>query len=225
MEKLKEQEKTIDTPYIPTLEEYEQALINRFTLQVYEKFKNAKVGIAGLGGLGSNIAVMLARTGIGHLHLIDFDKVDITNLNRQAYSTRHLNMPKTEALKEILKDINPYCKVTTDTIRLDKENVPVLLGTYPIVCEAFDNADNKAMLVNTLFEECPGVKMVSGSGMAGYGSSNDIYTKKVMKNLYVSGDRVSDIADVSGLLSSRVSVVAGHQANMVIRLILGIEEV
>ncbi len=209
----------------PTKQELDNALEARFTSEVYEKFKQAKVAIAGLGGLGSNIAVMLARTGIGHLHLVDFDQVDITNLNRQAYSISHLGQNKTDALREILQRINPYINITTDTVYVDNTNVIQLFGGYPIVCEAFDRAENKAMLVNQLLEHCTKTTIVAGSGMAGFGSSNEIGTQRVMKNLYLCGDGTTDVNEVIGLTSARVSICAGHQANMIIRLILGIEEV
>jgi sulfur carrier protein ThiS adenylyltransferase len=209
---------------IPTKEEIDKALEERFSCEGYDKFKKAKVAIAGLGGLGSNIAVMLARTGIGHLHLVDFDQVEITNLNRQAYDISHLGLNKTDALKLILQNINPYIKITTKTIFVDKVNVNELFGGFPIVCEAFDKAENKAMIVNSLLEQYHHTKIVAGSGMAGFGSSNEIHTKRAMKNLYLCGDGKTDISDVIGLTSARVSICAGHQANMIIRLILGMEE-
>lgn len=208
---------------IPTLAEMESAWTERFSTEHYDKFKHAEVGIAGLGGLGSNIAVMLARTGIGHLHLVDFDRVDITNLNRQAYRMSQLGRFKTDALKEILEEINPYLKITTDTVFVKEDNAVALFETYPLVCEAFDKAENKAMLVNTLLDQCPEMKIVSGSGMAGYGSSNTIQTRKLMRNLYLCGDGVTDIMDVIVVTSPRVSICAGHQANMIIRLILGMD--
>lgn len=208
---------------IPSRREIEKTLQERITPQIYEKMKRAEIGIAGLGGLGSNIAVMLARTGIGHLHLVDFDKVDLTNLNRQAYHISHLNRLKTDALKELLLEINPYLDVTTKTVRVTKDNATELFGKYAIVCEAFDHPENKAMLVNTLLEQCPQMKIISGSGMAGYGSANDIVTKRAMKNLYICGDGITEVKQGISLIASRVSICAGHQANMVIRLILGIE--
>lgn len=209
---------------IPTRKEFETALINRFSLDTYEKFKHAKVAIAGLGGLGSNIAVMLARTGIGHLKLIDFDRVDITNLNRQHYTIDHLGEEKTKALRSILEQINPHIDITTETVYVDNNNIESLFGGYSIVCEAFDKAENKAMLVNGLMEYFPDAKIVAGSGMAGYGSSNDIKTRKVMRNLYLCGDGKTDVEEVIGLTAARVNICAGHQANMIIRLIMGLEE-
>lgn len=209
----------------PTKEELEEAMDKRFSKEVYKKLKNAKVAVAGLGGIGSHIAVNLARSGVGKIHLVDFDRVDLTNLNRQAYTIEHLGKLKTEALKEILLNINPYLDITTKTVKVTEENVISIFNKYPIVCEAFDNPDNKAMLVNNLLEKLEGVKVVSSSGMAGYESSNLIKTTKVMRNFYLCGDRVTDAYSGIGLMSGRVNICAGHASNMVIRLILGIEEI
>lgn len=109
-----------------------------------EKFSNARVAVAGLGGLGSNIAVMLARSGIGHLLLVDFDTVDVTNLNRQMYMIPHLGRPKAEALPDILCQINPYLEYESVCVKVTPENVKQLFEMYPIVCEAFDKPDQKS---------------------------------------------------------------------------------
>lgn len=210
---------------IPNKEELEEAMDKRFSKEIYEKLKHAKVAVAGLGGIGSHIAVNLARSGVGKIHLVDFDRVDLTNLNRQAYTIEHLGKLKTEALKEILLKINPYLDITIDTVKVTEDNVLSIFNGYPIVCEAFDNPDNKALLVNNLLEHFKDVKVVSSSGMAGYGSSNEIKTIKVMKNFYLCGDRVTDAYSGIGLMSGRVNICSGHASNMVIRLILGIEEI
>ena len=152
-----------------TKEQYDAMLIERHGQKVFEILSKACVGIAGLGGLGSNIAMMLARSGIGRLLLIDFDVVEPSNLNRQHYMVSHLGMPKAE--------------------------------------------------------NCPGLPIISGSGMAGYGSSNTIQTKKVMKNLYLCGDQVSGIESVGSLMAPRVQICAAHEANMALRLLLGIKDV
>ena len=132
---------------------------------------------------------------------------------------------KTIALQNHLMEINPYLKITYDTVKVTKENVLSLLEDYPIVCEAMDNPEYKAMLVNTLLEKKPNTKIVAGSGMAGYDSSNKICTKRVMKNLYLCGDSENDAYAGIGLMAGRVSICAGHQANMIVRLILGLEDV
>ncbi len=207
--------------YCISEKELEKAFDERFPEEIKVKLKNASVAVAGLGGLGSNIAVMLARSGVGKLFLVDFDRVDVTNINRQAYFVSHIGMEKTTALREILEQINPYMNIETKTVKVTEDNAPELFGSYPIVCEAFDRPDQKAMLTGTLLSSCPGVTVVSGNGMAGYGDANDIRTEKKMHRLYVCGDLRSDTSEGMGLMAPRVAICAGHQANQVIRLILG----
>ena len=145
-------------------EELERAFDARFPPEVKEKLRRARVAVAGLGGLGSNIAVMLARSGVGHLFLVDFDRVDVTNLNRQMYLIPHLGMTKCWAMEQIIGQISPYLDIRTRVIRVTEENAAGLFAEYPIVCEAFDQADQKAMLVGTLLRSCPQTTLVSGSG-------------------------------------------------------------
>lgn len=185
-----------------------------------ERLAVAHVAIAGLGGLGSHIAMELARTGVGYLHLVDFDVVDVSNLNRQMYSCRDLGRHKTEALAQAICDVNPNVQVQIDTVRVNGQNLLSLFVGDTIVCEAFDQPEAKAMLVNGLLAAFPEVRIVSGSGMAGYGRSNDIRTRRLGKRLFLCGDGVSGLAAGRGLLGPRVSICAGHQANKVLELIL-----
>ena len=204
--------------------EIENALIERHTKNVYEKLKESRVAIAGLGGLGSNIAVSLARIGVGHLLLVDFDTVDITNLNRQQYFLHHIGQKKTEALTEIIRDINPYIITEHRTVMINEKNAPEIFADYDIICEAFDKPENKAMLINTILAKSPEKQIISGNGMAGYLSANKIKTRKAMRNLYICGDETADIDTDGGLMAPRVAVCANHQAKMAVRLILGEKE-
>ena len=201
-------------------EELDRAFDARFPDEMRKKLRGAKVAVAGLGGLGSNIAVMLARSGIGHLFLVDFDVVDVTNLNRQMYFISHLGLPKTEALPQILYQINPYLICESMRIKVTPENVRELFKEYPIVCEAFDKPDQKAMLVRELLMQCPETIVVSGNGMAGYGDTNDICTSQKMRRLYVCGDQKTDVGRGIGLMAPRVAACAAHEANKVIQLIM-----
>ena len=210
---------------ILTKEEIKAALEERHSPEIQEKLSAGRAAIAGLGGLGSNVAYALARIGVGHLRLIDFDVVDITNLNRQQYFMEHIGMPKTEALESLLKKINPYLDIRTDCVRVTEDNIKELFGEWDIVCEAFDDPDAKAMLVNGILEHFPEKKLVSASGMAGFGSSNTIVTRKVTDNFYLCGDRVSAPEYGRGLMAPRVAICAAHEANMITRLILGEEDV
>ncbi len=205
-------------------EEFENILEKKHTAKVQNKIKNAKVAIAGLGGLGSNIAVLLARIGIGKLFLVDFDIVDISNINRQSYFISDIGMYKTSAIKKQLLKINPYIEIEIKTIKITSDNVVEIFKDYEFVCEAFDEPDYKAMMVEKLLLNT-NCKIVSSSGMAGYFSSNLINTKKVMSRLYICGDGENGIKEYSQLMSPRVMICAGHQSNMILRLILGIEEV
>lgn len=209
-----------------TWEEMYASLCERHTKEVQDKLLQGKVAIAGLGGLGSNIAVALARAGVGTLHLIDFDVVDISNLNRQQYRIRDIGRKKTEALAEIIRDINPFVQLKLDCVRVNADNVQELFREEDIVCEAFDQAKEKAMLVDAFFSSFKKEKiLLSGSGMAGYHSSNAIKTRQLNKRFYLCGDGVNGLESGQSLMAPRVSICAGHEANMVIRLLLGEHEV
>ena len=206
---------------IPSREVMREALNIRHGEDLQNKISAARVAVCGLGGLGSNIAIALARAGVGHLHLIDFDRVDLTNLNRQQYAVGQLGQYKTDALRETLALISPYCDVTCDTIRVTEENLPDLLKTEDYICEAFDRAEAKAMLVSGVLEHFPEKYLVADSGLAGLGSANTIQTRRVSQRFYLCGDGTSDSSVGLGLVASRVLVCAAHEANMILRLIAG----
>ena len=206
---------------IPTREEWNQALIERHGKDLQEKFSSATVAVCGLGGLGSNIAIALARAGIGKLLLIDFDRVDITNLHRQQYKVNQIGCYKTEALAEILLEIAPYTEIKAVTAKITEENFADLLKGADVVCEAFDNAEAKAMLVNGVLEQLPDCYLVAASGMAGMDTPNTIRTRKVMGRFYLCGDETNDVADTIGLVAPRVMLCAAHQAHTVLRILAG----
>ena len=204
---------------IPTKEQWHRALCERHGEDIQIKFESATVAICGLGGLGSNIAVALARAGVGNLVLIDFDKVDITNLHRQQYKANQIGRYKTEALAENLREISPYTEITLQTVRVNDVNAVELLQDADIICEAFDDAECKAQLVNTVLEKMPHKYIVAASGMAGFSSANTIKTRKITSRFYLCGDEVSDVKDGVGLVSSRVMICAAHQAHMVLKIL------
>lgn len=209
---------------IPSREVMREALNIRHGEDLQNKISAARVAVCGLGGLGSNIAIALARAGVGHLHLIDFDRVDLTNLNRQQYAVGQLGQYKTDALRETLSLVSPYCDVTCDTVRVTEENLPDLLRNEDYICEAFDRAEAKAMLVSGVLEHFPEKYLVAASGLAGLGSANTIQTRRVSKRFYLCGDGTSDSSVGLGLVASRVLVCAAHEANMILRLIAGERE-
>ena len=210
---------------IPTKEEWNKALVERHGKELHRAFSSAVVAICGLGGLGSNIAISLARAGVGQLILCDYDRVDITNLHRQQYKADQIGMYKTDALAENLREINPYIELETHTERIAEENAVTLLKDADIICEAFVDAECKAMLTNTVFTEMRDKYLVAASGMAGLYDANRIKTRKVMKRFYLCGDEVSDVADTIGLVAPRVMLCAAHQAHTVLRILAGEYEV
>ncbi len=202
---------------IPAAEELEALMVARHTPRVHEKIKGATVGIAGLGGLGSSVAVALARLGVGRLILVDFDVVEPSNLNRQQYFIDQIGLPKTEALAANLRRINPYVKYEIHCVRIVPENIPELFGEVDVLVEAFDRADQKAMLLQS-FRNAP---VVAASGMAGYGSVETMGVRRMGKQIYVVGDLETGAAQGCGLMAPRVGIAAHMQANVVLRLLLG----
>ncbi len=210
---------------LPPEEDYFEMVTLRNTPGIQETLKNATVGIAGVGGIGSNVAVHLARAGVGHLVVADFDVVDPSNLNRQNYYTRHIGMKKTEALADVLFNINPYIEITAHHTYLDSSNIRPLFKDVTVMVEAFDRAENKSMLIDEWTPLLPQIPLVSASGMAGMGPSNEIRTRKLGDNLYIVGDLTSDFESGEGIMSARVVLCAAHQSNAVLRLLLNHKEV
>ncbi len=204
----------------PAVAEIERLLIARHTPGVHSKIKNSTVGIAGVGGLGSQIAVALARVGIGRLIIADFDIIDPTNLNRQQYFIDQIGMFKVTALTDNLRRINPATEVIAHQTRIHYHNVNQVFSNVDILVEAFDSPDQKALLANFWLTHHRDKPLITGSGMAGYGPSNTITTTKVSKNFYVCGDRNTAAGPGIGLMAPRVGIAAHHQANAVLRLLL-----
>ncbi len=208
-----------------TKEEIEQSLSLRHGAAIQQALSLGRVAIAGLGGLGSNVAFALARLGVGHLHLIDFDRVDLTNLNRQQYLLCHVGQWKTDALKAQLLQINPYLDLVTSCTRVTEDNIQTLFADESIICEAFDDPEAKALLVNGILEQFPEKKLVCASGMAGFGSSNAIHTRRIGQNFYLCGDETTDLGEGVCLMAPRAALCAAHQSNLITRLLLGEETV
>jgi sulfur carrier protein ThiS adenylyltransferase len=186
---------------------------------IRSKLANYTVGIAGAGGLGSNCAVALARSGIGRLILVDFDTVSESNLNRQYYFIEQIGIFKVEALKQNIQKINPNILVKTVNERLTEINTVEIFSDCDIIVEAFDRAEEKQMLIETLLSEKPFVPLVSGLGMAGFGNTSLLKVRQI-DNLYICGDEVTEISDNNPPFGPRVGIVANMQANIVVELLL-----
>jgi len=182
------------------------------------------VAIIGCGGLGSNVAEMLVRSGVGRLTLVDFDAVDERNLNRQFFFRDQIGMPKVIALAENLQRIRSDVRLDLVQDRVTPENLVGLVRGACAIVEAVDEAGVKAMIVNTCLAELPDIPLVTASGLAGYGSTNAIVTERMADGLYVVGDLTSDVRDGHPLFASRVMAAAAAQAHAVVRVLLGYRE-
>lgn len=207
----------------PSERELEVLMMARHTPGVHERVKRGRVGIAGLGGLGSQIAFALARVGVGTLVLVDYDVVEPSNLNRQQYFIDQIGMVKVDALRENLSRINPYINVVTHNTLLSAENIGPVFAEVDIVVEAFDRAEMKAMLINTVSQLHPDKYIVAASGLAGYEDSNTIKTTHFSSRIFIVGDQKTAAQPGMGLMAPRVGIAAHHQANLVLRILLGKE--
>jgi len=205
----------------PGPDEMERLLYARHTPGVQEKIKNSAVGVMGLGGLGSVVAVALARVGVGRLLLADFDVVEPSNLNRQQYFIDQVGEKKTQALRRNLARVNPYLTVEVFDGELNAGNIPLVFHGVDVLAECFDGARTKAMALQTVLTSMPGVGYVGSSGMAGHGDNNLIVTRKVRPGVYIVGDGEAEARPGHGLMAPRVGIAAHHQANQVLRILLG----
>ena len=179
-----------------------------------------RVGIAGAGGLGSNCAVALARSGIGTIVISDFDVVELDNLNRQFYFADQLGMEKTKALKENIEKINSGTRIITNQVKLKPDNIPLIYSGCDVIVEAFDRADMKEMIIETVQMKMPGIPLVVGSGMAGWGNNESIKCRKIDDYLFVCCDESTEVSDEMPPMAPRVAIVANMQANVVIEILM-----
>jgi sulfur carrier protein ThiS adenylyltransferase len=202
--------------------EMEHLLYARHTPGVHDKVKVSTIGIMGLGGLGSVVAVALARIGVGTLLLADYDVVEPSNLNRQQYFVDQAGMKKTEAMRQNLARINPYVRVETFDEPLTEANIPLVFRHVDVLVECLDGATMKAAALRTVLTGMPAIGYVGASGLAGYAENNLIVTTKLRPNVYLVGDGEAEARPGQGLMAPRVGIAAHHQANQVLRILLGL---
>ena len=190
------------------------------TPHTFLELKNAVVGIAGLGGLGSNVAVALTRLKVGKLILVDFDQIEESNLNRQNYFADQVGQHKVDASLENLRRINPQANLEGHKVHLTPEKIPQVFKEAHVIAECFDRADQKQMIVETVLSQMKDVVVVSVSGLAGYGRSNDIVTRRVSDRLILVGDMVSGTGPGVPLTAPRVGIAAYHQANAIAEVLI-----
>jgi len=187
---------------------------------IREHLGKFRVGIAGAGGLGSNCAAALARSGVGTVVISDFDIVEELNLDRQYYFADQTGMYKTLALKENIRKINPRINVISHEVSLTPENIPVIYAGCDVIIEAFDEASMKQMLIETVQLALPGIPLIVGSGMAGWGNNDTLRSRKIDDLLYVCGDESTQVSDDLPPLAPRVGIVANMQANLALEILL-----
>lgn len=195
-------------------------MLNMSIAEIKNHLRKFRVGIAGAGGLGSNCAAALTRSGVGTLVISDFDVVEETNLNRQFYFTDQVGMLKTMALKENLIRIDNNVSVVTYQDKLHKSNISRIFSGCDVVVEAFDKPEMKEMLIETLQAEMPGTPLVIGSGVAGWGNNEAIRCRKIDDTLYICGDEISEVTENMLPMAPRVGIVANMQANVVIEILM-----
>jgi sulfur carrier protein ThiS adenylyltransferase len=187
---------------------------------IRRKLAGKIVGIAGCGGLGSNCAVALARVGVGTLVIADFDKVEISNLNRQYFFADQVEMAKVNAMKENIRRIDPAVVVEPHEVTLTGDNIPVIYKDCDVIVEAFDKAEMKQMIIETVSEKMPGKYLVCGVGLAGWGG-NEMIAMKTFDRIYICGDMANEVSDEFPPLAPRVGIVANMEANQVLEILLG----
>lgn len=178
------------------------------------------VGIAGAGGLGSNCAVALARSGIGKLIICDFDTVEVSNLTRQYYFSDQTGMLKISALTENIRRINTSVIVTAHHDKLTRDNIPSIFNGCNVIVEALDKAEMKEMFIETVQISLKGIPVISGSGLAGWGNTGTIRCREIDETLFVCGDESSEESESMPVMAPRVGIVANMQANMVVELLM-----
>ncbi len=191
---------------------------NFYSDKQLELIKNARIGIAGAGGLGSNCAHILVRCGFEKLRIADFDKVSLSNLNRQLYHSRHLGKLKVECLTEILEEISPGLQVETFPVKLDSTNIHQVFDCCDVIVEAFDNPECKAMLMEEYWGSNKLIVAVSGIG--GFGPADRVITRELRENTFVIGDSSSEVNDNVKPYAPSVMIAAAKQADVVLNWVL-----
>jgi sulfur carrier protein ThiS adenylyltransferase len=209
---------------IPSALDMERALEARHSPEFQHRFKKATIGIMGLGGLGSAVALSLVKIGVGKLLISDYDVVVLSNIHRQHYFIDQIGYKKTIALEKNLVRVNPFVAIHTLDVKLNEQSIPKLFGDVDILVECFDSPGMKAAALRASLQHMPATGYVGSSGMAGYGSGNTIVSRRIKPNVYIVGDNTSDIEDNATLFASRVGIAAHHQANQVVRMLLDIDE-
>jgi len=199
------------------MNKFEQGLLKYLSKEQLKSLQSKKIGIGGAGGLGSNLAVILARSGFNNFEILDGDLIDESNLNRQYYFVKDIGLPKVDALKNLLLEINPDIKVSIHNTKWSKESAGNYFKNCDFIAEAFDQAQFKRDFVE--FYQDKAKIIVSGNGMAGFSSIKNLNIKEV-KNIYFVGDAESDTACGLPPMAPRVTACSAMMAEVILNLSL-----
>lgn len=201
--------------------DFNQEIFSANPAGTVEKLSSKRVFIAGAGGLGSNVAMMLARSGVGFLSIADFDKVAPSNLNRQFFFTDQIRQSKVAALADNLRRAIPTIRLGLHEDKLTPDNMPFLIpANVDVICECFDNPECKAQITEFALTQRGNIPLVTVSGLSGYDDLSSMKIEQRGPNWYVIGDGSSE-ATIDGTISTRVTFAAAMQAHTVVRILLG----
>lgn len=192
-------------------------ILKRQDSEINKILENSRVSILGCGGLGSNIAMTLARCGVGELHLYDFDKVEYSNLNRQNYDLGDLGNSKVDQTKKKIEETIPYTRVFAEEAFISEENLDEIIEKSDIFIEAFDKKEMKS-LVFDYFLGKKDKKLIMASGLSGLG--NFCYIKiKEIENITMVGDFKSTPDE--GLYAPYIGIISNLEALCAVKIIIG----
>jgi sulfur carrier protein ThiS adenylyltransferase len=200
------------------MNQLEAALTRQLGAERLQRLQKVKVGIAGAGGLGSNCAANLVRSGFRQLVLVDFDSVEPSNLNRQFYFADQVGMAKVEALRVNLLRINPDLDLTVKLQCLTAANLDECFGDCQVVVEALDRPETKRLLIEHFWRTAK--LLVAASGLAGWDDADRLVTRRVKANLYLVGDQVTAVGADQPPLAPRVNIAAAKEANVILKWVL-----
>ena len=200
---------------------FEEMQVKYFGKEALSRIQSTAVGIAGLGGLGSNCAACLVRSGFRKFVLADFDKVENGNLNRQFYFLDQVGFNKADCLKANLLRINPDLDITLVRQKISVDNAAAVFADCDVVVEAFDRAESKRFMAEVFLHS--GKLLVSASGLAGWGDSDALCTRRIKDNFFLIGDSRSEATKALPPCAPRVSIAAAKEADVILSWVLGQE--
>lgn len=196
---------------------FEQGLSQYLNSDQIKKVQKHKIGIGGAGGLGSNIAIMLVRSGFNKFEIVDSDTIEPSNLNRQPFLINEVGNIKVNTLKTLLRNINPEIKVSTSCVRWYEEKSPYLFKDCTFIIEAFDHADEKQKFVEYYQDKTNYI--ICASGMSGFDIQEQLKIQNV-GNIYIVGDQKSNVTNDTPPMAPRVTACAAIMAGLVLELTL-----